>query len=129
MLLEVRVRFAEEPTLVCLAGVRLDDVDAGEGLLHAGGELGEALLHAERALHQQPAGPLHDEEGHRVDGERGDGQARIDREHDGEAVDVVDGRVDEVEDARAEEHADRRHVVHQPGHEVPGVALLVEGER
>src|SRR5213593_3665172 len=50
-------------------------------------------------------------------------------EHEGQAVDVGDGRVDEVQDPRAEQHAHRRHVVHQARHEIARVPLLVEGER
>jgi hypothetical protein len=53
----------------------------------------------------------------------------VDREHDREAVDVVDGRVDEVEDAGAEEHPDGAHVVHQPRHQVARLVLLIVRER
>ena len=53
---------AKRRQLVLLGGVRLHDVDAGEVLLHAARQLAEPLLHAQRALHQEPAGALHEQQ-------------------------------------------------------------------
>src|SRR5439155_375125 len=71
----------------------------------------------------------HDQERRGVDGERRQRQTHVVGEHECQAIDVRDRGVDEVQDARPEQHAHRRHVVHQPRHQVARVPLLIEGER
>ena len=65
----MRVGPREGVDLVLLGGVCLHDLDAREVLLHAAREVAEPLLDAEGPLHEQPARPLHDEEGGGVDRE------------------------------------------------------------
>jgi hypothetical protein len=128
-LLEARVERGEGGELVRLGSVRLDDVDARQILLHPGGQLTQPLLHAQGPLHQETARAFHVQERQRIHRERRQGQRHVEREHDGQAVEVVDGRVDEVENPGPEQHAHRADVVHEARHQVARPPLLVEAER
>ncbi|MFN8642208.1 MAG: hypothetical protein U0802_11310 [Candidatus Binatia bacterium] len=52
-------------------------------------------------------------------------EARVEGEHDRDAVGVVHGGVDQVERLDAEQHAHGGHVVDQARHQVAGVLALV----
>jgi hypothetical protein len=56
-------------------------------------------------------------------------QPHVQRQHDCDAVAVIQRGVDEVQHARAQEHAHGRHVVDQAGHQVPRLLLLIVGDR
>ena len=111
---------AELLHLALFLGIGAHHPHAGEALLHARRDVGEALLDLGEqcvdALAEELGGERHQRHGH----ESEQGEAAVDPRHEEERAGGGEEGVGAVHDRRAAEHADRLEVVGRPRHQVAG---------